>query len=378
MESSKEHISNLLIDKITGMISPEDDLRLNLMLDNDPEVQKEWESLKQKFSSTRAKTYIDNIDSKKEWLIVSEKLNAKKSIFKISTAKIISAAAILIIVGFVALRYFKSAEHIAKPHLASSINQDKVRLSISTGETISLTGNKQIINIGDIKVLNNNKALSYSRTQNQAMDWMTLSVPAKFDYKITLADGTEVWLNSVSTLKFPTIFAKESREVYLEGEGFFKVAKNKNCPFIVHTPNSKVQVLGTTFNVNTYHPQSMVVSLLEGKVSLHAKGKNHVLNPGHQAVLTDQGFNDQLFNQQRVLGWMDGEEYFNNLSLTDIGEILKRCYGVKVFFEQQEISNFKLSGVIFKNKPIELFLNSLETSSEIKTEIKNNTVHIFY
>lgn len=378
MESSKEHILDLLIDKITGMISPEDDLRLNQMLDNDPEVQKEWESLKQKFGTTRAKTYIDNVDSEKEWLIVSEKLNAKKSIFKISIAKIISAAAILIVVGFVVLHNFKSAEHIAKVHLASSINQDKVTLSISTGETISLTGNKQVINIGDIEILNNNKALSYSRTQNQAMDWMTLSVPAKFDYKITLADGTEVWLNSVSTLKFPTIFAKESREVYLEGEGFFKVAKNKNCPFIVHTPNSKIRVLGTTFNVNTYHPKSMVVSLLEGKVSLQAKEKNHILTPGHQVILTDEGFNDQLFNQQQVLGWMDGEAYFNNLSLTDISEILKRWYGVKVFFEQREISNFKLSGVIFKNKPIELFLNSLETSSEIKAKIKNNTVHISY
>src|SRR5689334_22504254 len=153
MESSKEHILNLLIDKITGMISPEDDLRLNHMLDNDPEVQKEWESLKQKFASTRAKRYIDNVDSNKEWLIVREKLNAKKSFFKNSAAKIVSAAAMLIAVGFVALHYFKSAGHIAKPDLASSINQDKVRLSISTGETISLTDNKQVINIGDIKVL---------------------------------------------------------------------------------------------------------------------------------------------------------------------------------------------------------------------------------
>jgi len=165
----------------------------------------------------------------------------------------------------------------------------------------------------------------------------TISTPKGGIYQVNLPDGTKVWLNAASSIKFPTTFAQLSqRKVELEGEAYFEVAKNKKVPFVVSTSGQQVQVLGTHFNISSYSDEGeLKTTLLEGSVKVVA-ANTIVLKPGQQSNLKRNGSGGlkvSTANIAQVMAWKNGFFHFEKENLHEVMRQLSRWYDIEVIYE---------------------------------------------
>jgi ferric-dicitrate binding protein FerR (iron transport regulator) len=202
-------------------------------------------------------------------------------------------------------------------------------------------------------------------------------VPAGGNYKIIISDGTEIWLNAASRLRFPLRFAATIREVFLDGEAYFKVAADARRPFIVHTPLTRVNVLGTAFNINTYEPGNVRTALVDGKVITEGDdGKSLVLSPGYAAdYRAAQGFSSEKFEREDELAWINGVYYFHDMPIGDLARMASRCYGINIVLDKTKFAGRSLTGLLDRNKLSE-FLNDLEVTAHIKYYYSGNDLYL--
>ncbi|WJS96669.1 DUF4974 domain-containing protein [Flavobacterium johnsoniae] len=206
----------------------------------------------------------------------------------------------------------------------------------------------------------------------------TLSTPTGGQYNIVLADGTKVFLNAVSSIKYPTQFNGDQRIVELEGEAYFEVAKNKNKPFLVKSDNQIIEVLGTHFNVHAYNNESVVkTTLLEGSVAVSYKNQKTVLKPGQQSNASN-GFTKILVKEvdtEEAIAWKNGRFKFDNADLKSVMKQLERWYGIKVEY-RGDVSDVRFNGGTFRNKNLSEVLKVLELSN-IKFKVEGKTVIVY-
>ncbi|MBL4642902.1 MAG: FecR family protein, partial [Flavobacteriaceae bacterium] len=209
-----------------------------------------------------------------------------------------------------------------------------------------------------------------------------ISVPNATVYKITLTDGTVVTLNSGSTLKYVSDFSnKSSRSVFLNGEAFFDVAKNKNVPFIVNTKDMHIKVLGTKFNVSSYNnDKNSSVVLEEGSVSINKKSdinsKSIILKPREQFVLEKDKFNIKPALVEKHIAWKKRKLHFSNDRFEDIIKEMERYYNLKINLNSSRLNNNRFTGT-FTSETIEEVLNVFKELSEFKYTKKENTITIY-
>ncbi|MCW0483030.1 FecR family protein [Gaoshiqia sediminis] len=211
------------------------------------------------------------------------------------------------------------------------------------------------------------------RMDNLDVQYAAIEVPFGQTSRITLFDGTEVWLNSGSRFKYPNQFNQHQREVYLEGEGFFKVTPNKKLPFKVKTERMEVEVLGTSFNVSAYHDEAgHSVVLEEGKVQINEPdGKKLLeLEPGQRAEqdLADGKFVVEQVRATDYTSWKNGTIVFQAESLGEIANKLERWYNVEIRIESDELERYRITGAILRNKPIHQTLQAFELLAPIQSE----------
>ena len=190
-----------------------------------------------------------------------------------------------------------------------------------------------------------------------------IEVPYGQMSQVRLADGSSVWLNSGSTLKYPSSFNKKKREVFINGEAYFEVEKDKSCPFVVNSNKFSIQVLGTSFNVTSYaQDKASNVTLVEGKIKLFSEEKNWsaILKPGQSADL-DQGRISEISNVETdfYTSWKNGKITFRQEALGDIALKLERWYNTEIQFKEESIKKLKFSGTLIKNKPVDQVLKSI-------------------
>ena len=206
----------------------------------------------------------------------------------------------------------------------------------------------------------------------------TLSTPTGGQYNIVLADGTKVFLNAVSSIKYPTQFNGDQRIVELEGEAYFEVAKNKSKPFLVKSDNQTIEVLGTHFNVHAYNNESLVkTTLLEGSVAVSYKNQKTILKPGQQSN-TSNNFNKIVVKEvdtEEAIAWKNGRFKFDNADLKSVMKQLERWYGIKVEY-RGDISDVRFNGGTFRNKNLSGVLKVLELSN-IKFKVEGKTVIVY-
>lgn len=200
----------------------------------------------------------------------------------------------------------------------------------------------------------------------------TLYVPAGQRARITLQDGTEVWLNAQSTLKYPSHFSKKNREVEIIGEAFFNVAEEKKRPFIVSTQHIDMEVLGTQFNVYSYPGAGYIqTDLIEGSVKIYSANdeKNGIiLKPNEQVTIQGNEMAvAQIDNPDHML-WRDGIYAFNNERLIDIIKKLELYYDVKIVVEDPEIFNVRYTGKFRQRDGIDEILRILQKIQSFKIE----------
>lgn len=199
----------------------------------------------------------------------------------------------------------------------------------------------------------------------------TLYVPAGQRAQITLQDGTEVWLNAQSTLRYPSHFSKRSRDVEITGEAFFNVAKDSK-PFIVSTQDIELEVLGTQFNVYSYPDAGYIQThLIEGSVKIFEKlnEKNTViLKPNEQVTIRgNQMTVDNIINSNHLL-WKEGNYCFQNERLIDIIEKLQLYYDIKIVVEDPEVFNVRYTGKFRQRDGIDEILRIIQKIQPFKIE----------
>ncbi|WP_158642876.1 FecR family protein [Mucilaginibacter ginsenosidivorax] len=214
-------------------------------------------------------------------------------------------------------------------------------------------------------------------SNHQALQYNTLTTKESEQFQVILPDGSHVWLDAASSLKYPVAFSGNERKVELTGQGYFEVSHNAAMPFIVKTPKTEVQVLGTHFNVSAYNDdQDTRTTLLEGAVRIKSKQAAAVLKPGEQAILNDKGqltVNKDI-DAEMEIAWKNGLFDFKKAGIEQIMVKASRWYDIKVKYEGK-IPKTKLTGRMSRNVDIAELLGILEFEGiKFRVEGKNITV----
>jgi transmembrane sensor len=214
--------------------------------------------------------------------------------------------------------------------------------------------------------------------RNQSVQYAEMEVMYGQTGHLFLFDGTEVWLNSGTKFKYPNKFNQNERNVFMEGEAYFKVAPNKHLPFKVNTGKLEVEVLGTSFNLSAYPSEpTQSVFLDEGKVQINDVVGHKIgeIAPGQIAVKSDGNSSIQVQNADSYFytSWKDGKITFNSEKLSDIAKKMERWYNVEIKFEKETLKDFNLSGTILRNKPIDQTIMAMELLAPIRFQYQVRT-----
>lgn len=275
------------------------------------------------------------------------------------------AAAALVAVAIIAsLFLLPSREQLSVPASAGK----GVILQLARGETIHLGDGEATIPTPDALLSTNSAMLQFQAVPGSTgLKEQTIVVPAARMYSIKLADGTVVHMNAATSLRFPFAFNGNKREVYIDGEAYFSVAPDPRRPFIVHTKQGDVNILGTDFNINTYG-SNFIVSLVSGSVIVQPKkGAKKQIKPCEETVLDPVSLELSLqeINSELLLGWMHGEYRFRLQPLADVCKTAERLYGIKIAFDNQQLATLKYSGTIDAKEPIGTFLEKLRYNGKV-------------
>lgn len=206
--------------------------------------------------------------------------------------------------------------------------------------------------------------------QEKPLQYVTIKTHTGEIKNLKLSDGTTIHLAPQSSLKYPVAFGSKQRKVSLQGEAYFEVSKNKDKPFVVQSGTVMVKVLGTAFNVSSNETQPDIeVSLISGKVELSTADEpesRYLLSPGQRLVYNkkEARFYRNAFDTSEVTGWMTHNLSFRNESLLAAAQKIERMYGVKIVFEDQEITRSNLFAT-FKNKPLKYILETIKVAANI-------------
>lgn len=264
---------------------------------------------------------------------------------------------------------------------ANALPTGKVRLKTADGRVIELNKDTRTIQDNEIaQVSAGGDSLVYTPGGAMAakLQWDTLEIPRGMPFQLVLADGTRVWLNAFSRLVFPAAFSGTQREVFLEGEGYFEVARNTQQPFIVHTGATSTRVLGTAFNIRHFDA-AVVTTLRSGKVQVEAGAQTLVLQPDEQSTFLpeDGSLQKKTVDTRDFLAWVDGDLYFDAASLGKITESLSRYYDYTFEFDNAATRNLSFTLDMPRPTTLQEVLTQLKTSqTDLRFKVTGKTVTI--
>ncbi|MDI9364421.1 MAG: FecR domain-containing protein [Flavobacterium sp.] len=242
---------------------------------------------------------------------------------------------------------------------------NKAVLQLDNGQQVVLDVAKDstVKNSNGVVLQIHNAALVYEQEPKAvAVSFNTLITPKGSQYQLILPDGSKVWLNAASSIRFPTAFTGATRQVTLTGEAYFEVAKNAKQPFIVQANDMTIQVLGTHFNVMAYNDEAaMATTLLEGSVKVQQQGQAAMLVPGKQALVTAKNIQLQDADVEQATAWKDGYFSFDKVTISTIMRDIARWYDVEIGFEGK-LSGSRFKGGIRRSAQLSQVLKVLELS----------------
>lgn len=314
-------------------------------------------------------------------------LNKSPKVVRLHFFRNVAAAVILLAVSGTAV-YHWYCKHEQRQLAAQ--NKAVVKHDVDPGDNRAIltlaNGTKLILDSAKIGLLNQTGNISVSKTkdgqvvysadkdqQNGPIAYNSISTPIGGQYQVVLPDGSKVWLNSASSLKFPTAFTGNERDVELTGEGYFEVARNKAKPFNVKVKDINVTVLGTHFNIMAYNDEATVkTTLLEGLVRLTHGNVSDMLKPGQQGIINNKGIKIIDVDTDEAVAWKNGFFDFERANIQDIMKQLSRWYGTEVMYEGK-IPDDEFVGKIRRDVKLSQVLHILELS-HVRFRIENRKI----
>ncbi|MFX1706681.1 FecR family protein [Chitinophaga ginsengisegetis] len=384
----KDNIYHLIEKYLAGTITPAEEAQLMAWYQDHNQTDVEWPS--------------ENADEEEQvrlrmLLRMNQQINTP--VTRSGTTRrlwyLSAAASVLLIVGFATYFYYTQIHRSTRPAVIARdvkdigpggnkailtlANGDKVVLEEAKNGLISQQGNTSVNKTGSGSLLYNKEAGSTAAS----IVYNTLSTPYGGQYQMTLQDGTKVWLNAGSSLRFPASFPGNERNVILTGEAYFEVAKDNARPFFV-TVNAgsgapmTVRVLGTHFNINAYpDEQHNIVTLLEGAVKVGCGQANALLAPGKEAILnrTSGKINIKDGDTEGAVAWKNGYFLFENEKIESIMRQISRWYDVEVSY-QGDVSGKAIGGSLSRSKNVSEVLNMLELTGTVHFKINGRRITV--
>lgn len=340
-----------------------------------------------------------NLEANLEWMDKVQSEQSYQSLkergaFDVSRKKIrfnpvwIAAASVILIAGiFFIYRYAgKNKSGNNEMAIADTLQlhpgSNRATLTLADGRVIDLTNAKTgIIVSGQGSHVNKpaDGELVYETDDSRpgASLIHTLSTPVGGQYQVRLPDGTKVWLNAATTLKYPAQFEAGERKVEVNGEAYFEVAKNEQKPFkVILADSAAVTVLGTHFNIMAYSDEkTKEVTLLEGSVAISKKENTKKLEPGSQASISENEITKQSgIDTDEIIGWKNGLFVFHDAPIESIMNQIARWYDAKIVYQAEIRQQF--NATILRSEPLAKLLHLLELNGYVRFKIENKTIYV--
>ncbi|MGN6420109.1 MAG: FecR domain-containing protein [Pseudobacter sp.] len=377
----QQRLIELLAKKITGTLSEQEEQELLARLETDSGVR----TFADQFSPELLASELalrEATDTPAAWEQFREQAGFRKSLrWSYGRSMAVAASLLLIVTTGLYLYLQRNHQHNSSAEQNLIVKdiprpEAKAVLKLADGRTVVLdkdnSGNEDVKDQGILNL--DEKEMHYGGSAGNAVAFNTVSTPRGVTYKLVLPDGTGVWLNTSSSIQFPTAFAGNKREVTITGETYFEVAKDAAKPFIVHTNDMAVQVLGTQFNIEAWPGKAVVnTTLLQGSVSVERGDKKVKLKPGQQAIAAQQITVSSNADIDQVMAWKQGKFVFRATNIQDIMENLARYYDFEVQY-QGTVTSSLFAGTFERNAPLSEILLFLEKTGGVRFRIEGRKV----
>lgn len=370
-----------IVDYISDELSKEERGNLEKWIHESEQNKKSFDQIQRKILYTQWSLKSKQVDTNREFRKFEKRIGSRVRYI----GWIAAAASIAIILGL-AIPFLWDQYQSNQQMIASSApiepGKKGAQLILSNGKKLELEDLSQEIKErdGSLIQLDSISGLEYEggEKKNTKLICNTLKTSRGNEYDLQLADGTRVWLNADSELRYPVQFTGDNRKVYLKGEAYFDVAHDKNKAFIVNSYNQEVKVYGTEFCVSAYDAEEIKTILVEGSVGVRAKanGIESKLKPGELGLANLQTgqIDIRKVNVRPYIAWKDGDFVFEDEKLENIMLRLERWYKVKVFFMNEECKHFRFTGDMERYTDVKTLLYFMQETSNAKFEIKKNTI----
>ncbi|MFD1769526.1 FecR family protein [Sphingobacterium suaedae] len=378
MDTNPFEIAEILAKKSNGdSISDAEELILSAWLKQDVKNRALYDELLTKNSGVEP-AWMEHIDAHGAWRRIQQR-TTRKNRLSIRWAVAASLLVALSIGGYLWLPTRNGAEQTRIVESTAQKYTNDV-LPANLGAKIILASGEEVkvddtLSVAHSVQLMDGRIREPQETLQHGLTYHTLLVPAANFFKLTLADGTTVWVNSNSELRFPTHFSEDERRVYLRGEAYFEVAKDAAKPFYVETSDIHIRVLGTHFNVSTYGDRSKT-SLAEGRVEISNHKQSVVISPGQSAEWRNGNLQVKSTNLQKDLAWKNNEFYFQEDNIVHIAHQLKLWYDLDISFSDDVSLTTTYSGEIRRDVRLTEVLKMLEFVSDLDFKLNKNKLLI--
>jgi transmembrane sensor len=399
------HIASLIIRRMQNKLTDEEWAELETWLQEDGENYLLYEELIDQEKLGAALNDLHAIDHDIAYERLSQKLSlttaAPKRVYP-KSPKIwwyMVAALLVLIAGF--FFYFNTNTHRGPSKMPPPLvtaqkklpgtgsDSQKAILILADNTTIALDAinNGSIAQQGNSQVLKKSSGeLQYSFTtgaKEYETGYNTIQTPRGGEYQVVLDDGTRIWLNAASTLRFPVHFDGDERRVTLSGEAYFEVASSLSPAtghkktFTVRVNEMDVQAIGTSFNINAYKEDKLTqTTVVEGLVKVSTNNKDQLLQPGKKLVVQDSSFTVEDADIKQEIAWKNGQFVFRNTSLEAVMNELARWYNVDVVYKQP-MPSLHFSGEIQRQATIDRVLEMLELTGGVRFTVKGQLVQVY-
>lgn len=340
MKPDQYHIAALISKYLRADLSEEEHAALQQWLDESEENRRLLESFQNgNHHAQRDVDFIHALDAKAAWSTFEQRIQRRRWRGIMRYAGYAAAAIVIASVWAwwstdrMTLLDDTGAQTANVFHNDVAPGGSRAQLTLSDGRTVDLETYLSGLHEQDGTTITGGEGqLAYSTPDNEISEliYNTLVIPKAGTYQLTLSDGTKVWLNAMSELRFPVQFSSEERKVFLSGEAYFEVASDAGRPFRVEVAGTEVEVLGTHFNINSY--AEVTTTLVEGSVKVYHEKEEQLLSPGQEAKVGERIAVYQA-DMDKVIAWKNGDFYFKSDNIVEIMEQLSRWYDIDVSYQ---------------------------------------------
>ena len=384
MKHYDEYIIQLIQLYLVGDLSGEEKVKLEEWVTQDPSREKLFKEICNEKSVASDFGIYEKVNKDSAWekVIVKGNIKQKNHPRRLGWYKFVAAVMIPLMV--VAAGYFiretKPGTEQKGTELASiEPGKSKAILRLADNRVIEITREQETrFDVAEgIAATNNLSGMVYpEQVAMGKAEYNVLEVPRGGEYTVTLSDGTVVYLNSGSELRYPVAFGAERRDVFLSGEGYFEVAKDAERPFFVNADKLKIRVYGTSFNVNTYNIANVETVLVEGKIGIQGNNAEYTVKPGQLALYNREEGTMEIrdVDVRPYVAWKEHEFMFDDESLEEIMNTLSLWYDVDVFFQTASLKQLHFTGHLGRYEEVSHILDAISGVTQVKFSVKGRTI----